>query len=123
MSSVWCFLRPGSRARWPSCAHSGMLRVSRRCRRSEDALDCNAADVVLAHNHPSGSVETRRVEPRRDEPRRDVPCRAVPCRAVPCHAMPCHAMPCHADEFLTQPPKTMLALVEVSVLDHIVANA
>ena len=51
----------------------------------KEALSLNAAAVILAHNHPSGSVE-----------------------------------PSRADELLTQTLKTVLALVDVRVLDHLV---
>jgi DNA repair protein RadC len=49
------------------------------------ALAHGAAAVVLAHNHPSGSVQ-----------------------------------PSKADEMLTQTLKTTLALIDVSVLDHVI---
>ena len=52
----------------------------------KEALACNSAALVLAHNHPSRSVE-----------------------------------PSRADEYLTQTLKTALALVDVRVLDHLVA--
>ena len=53
----------------------------------EAALKHRAASVVLAHNHPSGSVT-----------------------------------PSRADEALTQTLKAALALVDVSVLDHIIVS-